>query len=57
MRADCVMGHEFFGDLFRQRRIEPSSNVDRTQFLMFSLVVSLEYRALTIEFSLFGVCL
>jgi hypothetical protein len=57
MRAYCVMGHELIGDLLCKRWIEAASDVDRSQFLMFSLVVSFEFRALTLEFSLFGVCL
>ena len=57
MRAYCVMRHELVGDLLCERRIEATSDVDRSQFLMFAFVVSFELRALTLEFSLFGICL
>jgi len=57
VRAYCVMCHELIGDLLRQRRIEATSDIDLSQFLMFSLVVGSEFRALTLKFSLFGVCL
>jgi hypothetical protein len=57
MCAYRVMGHELIGNPNREQRIEAASNVDRSQFLVLSLVVSLEFCALTLEFSLFGVCL
>jgi hypothetical protein len=52
MCAYCVMGHQLIGDLLCERMIEATSDIDRSQFLMFSLVVSFELRALTLEFSL-----
>ena len=57
MRAYGVMGHELVGDLFRERGIEATTNVDCHQFLMLALVVCSEFRALTREVGLFGVCL
>ena len=57
MRAYCVMDHELVGDLFRERRIEAATNVDRLQLLMLALVVCFEFRAFTLKFGLFGVCL
>jgi hypothetical protein len=51
------MGHELVGDLFRERRIKAPTNVDCRQFLMLALVVCSEFRALTREVGLFGVCL
>jgi hypothetical protein len=38
------MGHQFFGDLFRERRIYPASDLDGHQFLVLALVVCLEFR-------------
>ncbi len=32
MGTDRVMGHELIRDLFRERRIEAASDVDRRQF-------------------------
>jgi hypothetical protein len=55
MRGYCVVGHELVGDLFRERRIEAATNVDRSQFLVLALVIGFEFRALTLEFGLFGV--
>jgi hypothetical protein len=52
-----VMGHELVGDLFRERRIKAPTNVDCRQFLLLALVVWSEFRALTREVGLFGVCL
>jgi hypothetical protein len=57
MRAYGVMCHELVGDLFRERGIEATTNVDCHQFLMLALVVCSEFRALTREVGLFGVCL
>jgi len=57
MRAYRVMSHELVGDLFRKRGIEAATNVDCHQFLMLALVVCSEFRALTREVGLFGVCL
>jgi len=45
------------GGLFRERWIEAATNIDRHQFLVLALVVCFEFRALTLEFGLFGVCL
>jgi hypothetical protein len=52
MRAYGVMGHELVGDLFCERRIEATTNVDCHQFLMLALVVCPEFRALTREVGL-----
>jgi hypothetical protein len=49
--------HELVGDLFRERRIKAPTNVDCRQFLLLALVVWSEFRALTREVGLFGVCL
>ena len=57
MRAWRVMGHQLLGDLFRERTIEPASDVNRSQLLMLTLVVCFEFRALKIEVGLFSVCL
>ena len=57
MCAYCVMGHQLLGDLFREHRFQPASDVDCRQFLVLALVVCLEFRALNGEFGLFGVCL
>ena len=46
MRAYRVMGHQLLGDLFRERRIEPASDIDCHQFLLLALVVCFEFRAL-----------
>ena len=51
------MGHQLLGHLVRERRIEPASDVDCHQFLVLALVVCFEFRALKLEFGLFGVCL
>ena len=51
------MGHQLLGNLFRECRIEPASDVDRHQFLVLALVVCFEFRALKREVGLFGVCL
>ena len=55
MRTDGVMGHELLGDLFRERGIEAAADVDCRWFLMLTLVVCSNFRALTPEVSLFGV--
>jgi hypothetical protein len=57
MCAYCVMGHQLLGDLFRERRFQPASDVDCHQFLVLALVVCFEFRALNGEVGLFGVCL
>src|ERR1700687_4405450 len=57
MRAYRVMQHQLVGDLFRERRIESTSDVDRRQFLVLALVVCFVFGALNFEFGLFGVCL
>jgi hypothetical protein len=57
MRAYRVMGHELVGDLLCERGIEATTNVDCHQFLMLALVVCSEFRVLTREVGLFGVCL
>ena len=49
------MGHELRGHLVRERRIEAGTDVDRNQFLLLALGVGVQFRALTGEFSLFGV--
>jgi len=51
------MGHQPLGDLFRERRLKPTSDVDGRQLLVLALVVCFEFRALKLEFGLFGVCL
>jgi hypothetical protein len=57
MRAHRVMDRQLLDDLFRERRIEPASYADCHQFLLLALVVCFEFRALKLEFGLFGVCL
>ena len=57
MRAQGVVGHQLLGDLFRERRIKPASDVDRRQFLVLALVVSFEFLSLKLEVGLFRVCL
>ena len=55
MRAYGVMGHELVGNLFCERGIEATTNVDCHQFLMLPSVVCSEFRALAREVSLFGI--
>ena len=57
MRAQRVMGHELLGDLFRERGIEATANIDRCQFPAFAYVVCFEFRAFQVERGLFGICL
>ena len=40
------MDHQLVGDLFRERRIEPASDVDCHEFLVLALVVCFVFRAL-----------
>jgi hypothetical protein len=49
------MGHQLPSHLFRKPRIKPTSNIDGRQFLVFAPVVCFEFRALKLEFGLFGV--
>ena len=49
------MGHELLGHLVRERRIKAATDVDRHQFLVLAPGVGVRFRALTGEFSLFGV--
>ena len=51
------MGHQLCGNLFRERGIEPPSDVARHQFLVLALVVCLQFRTFKLEVGLFGVCL
>ena len=46
------MGHQLLGDLFRERRLKPTSDVDGGQFLVFAPVVCFELRALELQFGL-----
>ena len=57
MRAYGVMGHELVGNLFCERGIEATTNVDCHQFPMLPPVVCSELRALAREVGLFGICL
>src|ERR1035441_3728222 len=57
MRAQRVVRHQLLGNLFRERRIEPAGDVDCRQLLVFAFIVCFEFRALKIQFSMFGVCL
>ena len=49
------MGHQLPGHLFCERTIEPASNVDRRQLLVFAFVVCFEFLALALEVGMFGV--
>jgi hypothetical protein len=40
------MGHQLLGDLFGERRLKPSSDVDGREFLVLAPVVCFEFRAL-----------
>jgi hypothetical protein len=51
------MGHQLLGHLFRERRIEPPSDIDCSQFLVLALVVCFEFCAFKVEFGLLGICL
>jgi hypothetical protein len=57
MCADRIVDHELLGDLFCERRIEPASDVDCHPFAALAHVVCFQFRALTLEVGLFGVCL
>jgi hypothetical protein len=57
MRAQRVMGHQLLCDPFRERRIEPTGDVDCHQFLVLALVVCFEFRTLHHEVRLFRVFL
>ncbi len=57
MRTQFVLGHQFLGYLFGKRCIKPAGHINRRQFLVFALVVCLELRTLTGQFSFFRVCL
>ena len=43
------MGHQLLGDLFRERRLEPTSHVDGRQLLVLAPVVCFELPALELE--------
>jgi hypothetical protein len=49
------MDQQLPGDVFGERRIEPATDVDRHQFVMFSPVVCFEFLALKLEIGMFGV--
>ena len=49
------MCHQLLRNLFRERRIKPTFDVDRLKFLVLTLVVCLELRALEFEVGLLGV--
>lgn len=49
------MGHELFGDLFREHGFDAAADVDRGQFPALALVVRLEFAAFQVERRLFGV--
>ena len=57
MRAQRVMRHQLLGDLFRESRRKPASNVDRRQLLVLAFIVGFEFFALKLEVGVFGVCL
>ena len=57
MSAERVMGHQLLGDLFREHRVEPASDVDCRQLRALALVICLESRALEFEFRILGVSL
>src|ERR1700704_722497 len=44
------MSHQLRGDLFRERSLKPTSDVDGGQFPVLAPVVCFEFRALKIEF-------
>lgn len=49
------MRHELRGDLFRERRLKPTSDVDFRQLLMLTSVVCFEFLAFQLKFGLFRV--
>jgi hypothetical protein len=51
------MDHQLLGNLFRERRIEPASDVDSQQFLMLALVRLLSVLLAQVSVRLFCVCL
>jgi len=55
MCAQGVMGHELLGNPFRQRGVQTALYIDRRKFLVFALVVCLEFRAFHAERGLFGI--
>ena len=57
MRAYGVMGHELVCHLFGERWIQAAANIDCRQFPMLALVVCSQFRSLTREVGLFGICL
>ena len=57
MCAYRVMSHELVGDLFRERRLEATTNIDCGQFLMLSLVVGFQVFTFTIKIGKFRICL
>jgi hypothetical protein len=50
------MGHQLLGDLFRERRIKSSSDIDCRQLLLLARFVGFEFRSFKLEFGLFRVC-
>jgi hypothetical protein len=55
MRAKGIVGHELYGDLFCERRIEAATNIDRRQFRVLALIVCSKFHALTFKVSLLGI--
>ncbi len=55
VRAERVVRHQLFGDLARERGVEPSADVDRRELVVLGGVVGLELAALALEVRLLGV--
>ena len=49
------MCHQLLRNLLRERRIKPTFDVDRLKFLVLTLLVCLELRALELEVGLLGI--
>lgn len=54
MRAQRVVPHQLARDLFRQSWIEAAADINRREFVVLSLVVGREFRALQLQVGMFG---
>ena len=55
MRSQRIVRHQLIGDLFRERGLKPTRDIDSGQLLALAPVVSFEFGPLQFKFSLFCV--
>ena len=55
MSAERIVCHQLLCDSVRQRRVQPTTDVDGRQFAVFASAIFCEFGAFQIEFGMLGV--